>query len=362
MARPKSEFKKMISVKKPTRKVDAFTRSQMGAEPVGPIDSLSKLIRAYSWYSGLHDRTQSKEWLIEYTKINFPKKSNIIALVEEKSLEISMGWIARMLIKGLILPDGLSARLDRYINAQTATKKYSTTPRKESADKISQYLPDFEDAIDKLDKTFDTYNYLTSNSVPQAYAVRISEYYSPLVEELTHAYDKTDTQCVEAYSTYKKSDILIARRYIESIVADCQRFVGNVKKERAPRKTKKKSPAQRLKYFKFMASHDQMKLTSSNPESIFGASQLFTLNTSNYVLTMFVAKEGGFDINRTSIVNYDEDKSGAKRAGRKLKAVIEAVLNGNKKQRNDVLNMLDSAFVPFSDRINNNVVILKVVK
>ena len=346
-----------------SKPVDAFTKSQMGKEPTGIIEGLSALCRAYSWYSCMHSRSDSKEWLVEYTAKHFPKKVNIVKTVEEKSLEVSMGWISRMLLKGVTLPADLKNRVESYINSLVAVKAMTKSAvKREATDKIGLYLPDFESAVDLLDKEFDTYSYLTSNSVPQSYAKRIAEYYTPLLSELQLAYDKEDLQVVEAYKHLRRGDLLITRRYIESILNDCNRYLGNVKKERAPKKKKAKSASQRLKHFKYMASHDQLKLTSHTPEAIFGASQLYVLNTTNNIMSVFIAKAGGLDVNRTAITNYDEDKSGAKRAGRKLKQSIDLVLNGNKKQRETVLDSLESAFVPFSDRINTNVVMLKVVK
>lgn len=339
-----------------------------GKEPeVKEVKSVTEMIRLLNWYNIMSDTSDAKEWLRAWAATTKDKKViNAFKNIADKSVDRTAGAVARLLTRGTKILDNDSNYLDRYVGTILAAKDVEDSKSKSEVverDRIGEFLPDFEDALDKFDPDFNPYNYLTSNNVPKSYAVRIKDYYQRIVDEVKVALEKTDKQIVEGYSRMKKPEIVAYGKYLLMIVDDCERFLSNSNKTRAPRKPRVKSPQQILKNFKYLKEDTKLKLVSVNPEYILGAQELYVLNVVQNTLTRFVAKdEAGFGVNRTSITNFDEEQSKTKKIGRKFDAVIKIVLEGNKKQRSTILDTVSSGFVRTTDRINNNTVLLKVVR
>ena len=346
--------------KAPTNKNVMTYRKAFGDEPI-KIDSISDLARAYYWYGYMYDSDQSRQWLLEYTKYNHPDKVKAVSEIDIVMNGLTDGWTARMLLNGLSLPPSSTKRLEKLI-VNSRSYEATKTEIKDRNDKIDQYLPDFEDAVDNA-SPFSAYEYLTRNSVPQSYAKRIGDYYTPWLEELRESLSTKDDQLKEGYRYLNASKKKERIAFLSSIVEDCNRFIDNKNKTRKPRKKKPQSVANKLKFFKYMASFDKLKITSVDPLRIVGAKQLFTFNTKNNVMTIYNAKDGnGLDVHRTSITNFDEKTTKAKRVGRKQKEVIETVLNGTKPSRDKVLETLNVSYIAVPERINTDVVLLRVVK
>lgn len=371
-----NQFKGTDMARKPTKnkrvgskEADLIDAGYMGTEPLAAdINSIAALCRAYTWYNRFATREDSVRWLTEFIENHATQYKDIIPNLAGLVNESTYGWAARLHENGKTDIKPVITGYLSEIRGKTAKvilvdelEPVEIKP-KAPVDRISEFLPDFEEALDQQSKIFNAYNYLTTRNVPQIYATRIAEYYAPVIAELQEAYDKTDKDCVEAYKFLTKSEINILLKLVKTWVEDVERYLGNTKKERAPRKTRTKSTTQKLKHFRYMPTYDKLKLTSSNPANIFGAKQLFVLNTVSNVLTIFYAKEGGLDVNRSSIDNYDADKTQSKKIGRALEKTIKTVLLGNKKTRENVLETVSTAYIPVTDRLNNNSVLLLIVK
>ena len=338
----------------------------LGDEPKFENDEIGsniELLRTYNWYSSSVDATQAKEWLIDYAKANTPKLVNTMKALDEKNLNRTMAWIARLIMRGVTIPDSATEKFNNFLKSLPRIVKTEDTKEEDKApkDRIGEWLPVFEDALDKLEPSFKPYQYIVANNVPQVYVVRIADYYQRVLDEIGHALNKTDKDVVEAYKHMKKAEIAIYGKYILNIIDDCARYIGNVKKERAPRKKRAKSMDQILKHFRYQEKHEPLKIVSANPQNIIGAKQLFVLNTTYNVLTLYVGGANGLGVHRSSITNFDEKLSKSKRVGRKTEAAIESVLRGSKSQRDKVFDLVNTDFIKVADRINNNTVLLRVI-
>lgn len=342
-----------------TKKKLITYKNTHGAEPTDVSTSL-KLTQALTWYNYIHESEEAKVWLLEYVEQYAPAKRKIFTHLDIDLFGRTTGWIARLLLRGIDVDqytrDWLHARIDSYNHTVI-----QVGPRT-AVDKLDLYISDIEEEIDTLGNSFSMYNHLTTKQIPHSYVQRIADYYKPWLEELVAALEGSDAQIKEAYrhhtAAWKRARIAFAT----SMIDDCARFVGNKRKERKPRKKRAIQPASRLKHFKFKAKEDKLKITSVNPETILGATQLFTLNTKNNIMTVFVAKEGGLDVSRMSIANYDEKLTKSKRVGRVLTDAINRVLTGSKSARNKVLDLSSSEFSAVNGRLNTDTVLLKVVK
>lgn len=329
------------------------------------IDSQSGVSRALTWYSMMRTPDHAKEYLADYIKQFVPTKSKIADRLRDDPTVTTMGWVSRLLIRGISVPDNCKARFDKFIDELdrwAVVRLVSSQPAETVSNPLAKYMPDLEYEIDRQDPEFSMYQYLATNNVSPANTVRIYEKYIKLGRELSVAYHKTDPQIVEGYSHLSSHELNLQLLFVLKLLDDCRTYAGNQKKQRKPRvvSKKKKSLETVFKYFTYLKAHDQLKVTSIDPAQILGASVLFALNTSNNVLTVYTANEGGFKINRTAIDNVKETK--AKRVGRKMTEVLNTLQNGNKRSKINVLNDIGGADAACTNRINSQTVLLGVIK
>lgn len=339
----------------------------LGKEPTfDPEEVLtgSKLIRALSWYNHFKDTDAAKNYLIEYAKSN-----NIKISAGNHSHPNTQAWIARMIQLGAKFDSPTMERFHSYIDnlkkqpREIVANDNQNNQRTATDNKLSQWLPDFEEAIDNYKSKFVAYDYFKNNQVPQIYVKQIGEWYSPLLSELKEAYLKQDEQLKEAYKNYSRTDLKALITFVESIINDVDSYLGNVKKERKPRKPRTKSIDTILKHFKYMKHSDVLKVSSEDPQKILGGQYLYVLNTKQNILTMFVAADqNGFGIQRTAITNYDEKQSISKKVGRRLDVVINQISAGTKRTRTKVLDSVKTNPTKLSDRLSDHHLIIKVDK
>jgi hypothetical protein len=352
--------------KKVTRTAIITDQKYMGKEPEflpqSPEMGKIELIRALSWYSHFKLPEDSTAYLAAYCEQQKLK----VNLDNHKSL--TYGWVARMLMRGAEIDSNTIDNFGNYIKqlgpavAKVPVEAVDTGPLY-TANKLDQWLPDFEDAVDNYSEPFDSYGYIRSHNIPQTYVRQIAEYYAPLLEELELVYAKTDEQVNEAYKSLSRVKLRSYKARVSTIIEDCGKFVGNTKKERKPRKKKVKSAESLLKYFKYQQHDDTLKIVSDDPSKIIGAAAIYVYNTRYGIATMFTAKDDtGLSINRTAIINFNEAQSVSKRVGRKKAEFIAAVGSGTKRSRPKVFDMIKSDPIKLNERINENCIILKVDK
>lgn len=335
----------------------------LGREPEFGSDVMSQieLIRSLNWYNYFKDTDVAKEYLNAYANSNNLKLQ--ISLHDTNTF----GWLARMISRGAKLPEYTLEQFNKYINKIKKVKKVveasSNTTETREVNRLSIWLPEIEEMVDNYNQPFNCYNFISTNNIPQTYVKQIIDYYQPQADEVRDAYDKKDKDLVEGYSNFSRTELKAFLLRLNSIIEDCQKFLGNTKKERKPRKKRAKSVDTILKHFKYLKHDDNLKLSSEDPSKIIGCSALYVLNTKYNTLTMFIAADdSGLTISRTSIANFDQKKSMTKRVGRKLNDVVKAINEGTKRSRVKVLDSVKSDPATFTDRLNENSLILKVDK
>lgn len=320
-----------------------------------------ELVRIYSWYNALRDNDDAKEFITDYCK------QNNIKISISKHTTNTYAWLARIISRGAKVTDRHVERLHAYLatlkpERVEKTKEAVATPTR-STNKLDLWLPVIEDAVDNYQNGFDPYQFFVSQSIPQNYVKQIVEFYRPQLMEVHDAYQKTSDDVVQAYKCFSRTELKKFGLFLKAIVDDGERYVGNAKKERRPRKKKARSTASILKYFKCQQNSVELKVSSEDPSKIIGASAVYVLNTKNNILTMFVAADDkGLTVSRTSIANYDEKQTISKRVGRKVESVIKQILEGTKKSRLKVLEKVATEATSVSDRVSENHIILKVDK
>lgn len=335
----------------------------LGKEPEFDENELSKvqLINTYNWYNYFKDTDAAKSYITDWCN---SKKIKINISMHNNN---TFGWLARMLARGAVVDEATKIRFDEYIETLRKPAKVIsiTEPEVEvrQVNRMDAWMPDFEEAVDNFKSPFSCYNYLVSRNVPQVYVKQIAEYYEAIYDEVYAAYNKKDKELADAYKHHSRTDLKALMMMLKKIVDDCGSLLDNVKKERKPRKKREKSADALLKYFKYCKHDSALKISSEAPEKIIGASSIYVFNVKYKTLAVIhAADEKGLTINRTAIDNFDEKTSMIKRVGRKVDEVITAVNTGTKRSRLRIMDSIKTDPINFTNRLNENSLILKVDK
>lgn len=364
------------TVRKSHNEVYLVNRKYLGDEPLfdGPV-LRTELARSLTWYNYMCDHDEAREYIIDYLKAN--KKDSLVKQIKRvpnSRLPVTAAWVFRLVMRGAKL-EGDS--VEQAMKLLQNSFKYMEEEKKEEdigliekptiqdriADKMSEYIGDIENIIDNPPADFSMYKHLTSTEFPAKLTTKVAEYYKPLVVELAEAVLGKDEQVREGYKNFTKAQLKERLALYSMIVEDCERYSGNIKKSRAPRKSKPITAEKKLKHFKYLKEDNSLKLKSVNPETILGAQELWTYNNKYKVLTVFRARgPAGLDVNRMSITGYDTEGSVSKRIGRKTEDVLNRVLTGGKIVLRKIFEEISSDNIEVNDRLNTNTILIKTVR
>lgn len=349
----------------------------MGEEPdlKGKIITDKLLSRTFNWYNYMCTRVQAREYLETYLQAN--KRNDDLKLLKKVPdvwINPQAGWLARIVNRGGILSETyverLELRLNETLEKASVKSEESTEEKKPVAtvisiqdrvkDKVSNFISEFEKAIDEQGWTLSMYDWLQNKEIPTSLANKIAEFYKPIADEAAQLISKRcEPSLKEGYSKYTTEQLKQRAAFYESVLSDCARHAGNVKKQRVVRKKKVVTVDKKLKSFKFQKECAEFKVVSINPEKVVGAQELITFNTKYKTLTQFIALGNtGLDVKGTTILNYDEEKSKSYRIGRKTEDHIETALRGGKRAFAKMINGLKTCTL--QHRINDNTILLKV--
>lgn len=376
MARkPVLQARKKKTVRKTVNETYIVNKKYLGDEPEPRKEVMLRVdfMNALTWYNYMCDVDEARSYIIDYLKAN--KKDDLVKKVKRipnAYLPVTAAWVFRMAVRGHKLEGDAVERAEQMLKDSF---KYMEEEKKEAvavdkpsiqeriADKVSDVIGDIESMIDTGDK-FSLYEHLQKNEIPAMYAGKIVEYYKPLAVEIAEAMMGKDEQLKEGFKAFTKQQLRDLLAVYTSLVEEGERYAGNIRKQRAPRKKKTVSVDKKLKHFKYQKDFPSMKLTSVSPTSILGAQELWVFNTSNKVLTVFRARgPAGLDVNRTSIAGYDVDASVSKKIGRNTEKIIDRVLNGGKVVLRKLFDdEISSGYTKTSERLNTNTILLKTVR
>jgi Mor family transcriptional regulator len=340
----------------------------MGEEPVVygivELDDIT-LTKIFNWYNYMCTRSDARQYLKDFFKIQGEDTNlELLATVPDIWISVTAAWYARILNRGGIL--GMSHvkkfrfRLTEMFSKSTLNKALEnsddeeTTIKVRKPTKISDFIGEFEEAIDNSGWTLSMYEWLQNKQIPSTQAKIVEEFYIPIAEEANQTL--IDSKIKEGYSHYSVAELKKRAAFYATIITDCQRHASNKKK--IVRKKKVISPDKKLKNLKFQAESKDFKVVSISPEKILGSSELMTFNTKYKTLTQFIAlTESGLDVKGTTILNYDEDKSKTYKLGRNVEINIEMVFRSGR--RAFLKNLEKLKTTSLQQRINENTILLK---
>lgn len=347
-----------------TRSNKILERQFYGEEPVYKgTPTEVQVSKALSWYNYMVDEDRGRAWLGEYLKTAGYDRENIKLLKESKNISLTDCWLARMMLNGTTLPAGYVQRLQDRLNAQikALTKpvdqpvaKLTTTLQERVKKATWNIITDIEEQLDR-DPTFSLHAFLTQANASAVAVEAVRKYYIPHLEEV----NSKDPQVAEAYGSRLK----FWKKIYTGMIVDCDKLLENKKalpKTRKPRKLKVKSPADLVKKVKYLAKDTSLNVSSIDPQKIIGATQLWVFNTKYRMLGVYnTSSTKGFSVKGTTILNFDPEKSVARKL-RKPQEQLKAFASQGKVGLRTFLTNIKAKDSKLTGRINGDTILLKV--
>ena len=385
--------KTVKTVKRKPRKTrterKTFDDIHYGPEPAADYFVNHSISDFLSWYNYMWDSKYAKTVLIKYAKkLGYKNASKFTKMIIPNNLS----YLVTGLENGLSFPPSNKAAdnetgneyYQKYIhvelgkynkqaqelhnlylndesNPETIVKK--KTVQENINSKVQLLLAEVDYAIDVWNtEPFDMYKYLLENKVSAMVSKKIPEEYQNLLDEVTEARDGESEQLKEAYNHMTKTEKGQFIKFIKKIQTDSERYAENHKPTRKPRKAKQFSAKERVSKLSFLDEDTDNKVTSIDPSKIVGAEILYLFNSKTNQLAYYHSSDrGGLDVKGSSIKNFDTDKSEVKKLGVRTTHFLDRVLAGGKIVLNKTMNEVNSKASKVTGRVNNNMIILKVI-
>ena len=342
----------------------------------------SKIGAALNWYNYFYEKKDGKKTLLAYLKKEkFDKEIlNAVTKAPDWSIGSTVVAIVKMRNNGLER-SAPGANSDEFFTKKLAEivkhGEANIEPDEEKAKApvisiqqrmheiaVSQSEP-IEEAIEEFCSNgykgkFDTFALLTKEQVKGMIATKMIDFYKGEADELEEALTGECEQLKEGYSHLSKTELKRFAEFMRSIVDDLERWVGNQKATRKPRKTKAKPVTKVVEKVKYAKTNSEYKLQSVDPTKIVGAQQLWVFNTKYRTLGVYNATgRDGLTVKGTTLQGFDPDTS-VKKKLRKPEEVLQRCLTGGKivlRKLLDEVNAKDSAL---NGRLNEETILLRV--
>lgn len=342
-----------------------------GGEPDFTKSEVS-IARALNWYAYYRDYKDSRKYLLSYMTKNGYSKSDIDKLNKvPDSMFSNTGFVCRLIERGAKLEEKNIKWIKDKITAlleyeQPKEEDKDEKPKFNIQDRITEQtremIGELEGYVDSYKEKFNPYEWMTTNGVKSVHAKKISTHFSKTSEEAKLVLSgKCEEDFKEAYSCFSKTDLKKYVAFIEQIIVDANRIVGNAKVTKKPRKTKKPTADKLVAKLVYKKEDVEYKVVSINPSEIIGAKQLWIFNTKTRKLGVYHAwTDGGLTIKGTTINGFT-DNSSAKTL-RKPNDVLQALSKATERKYKSIYADIKSTEQELTGRINSDIILLKVFK
>jgi len=339
-----------------------------GSEPV----VISGFSNALNWYNYMASDDQSRDWFFTYAKRSYTK--NELALLRKLPkwrISKTLGNVARILLNGNELP---KENMDYFDNGVKDLLKLASQIIEEDEgavavkavvdiqarvrDKAQVIITNLEEELDLVmeGKAFSMYTFCQANELNAQILNIVSDYYRPQYDEIM----SNDEQVQEAFGKRLKFWI----NFWQSFFSDIERYVNNKKvtKVRKPREKKAKSAVDLVKNLKYQKEEPSLKIVSVHPTELVGCTQLWTYNTKYKKLSRYDSVgPAGIQVKGTTLIGYDVETSTSKGL-RKPEASIQALLGAGKVSLRKLMDEIKTVESKPNGRINQDTILLRVIK
>lgn len=340
------------------------------------------LMHALGWYNYYYGRRESRESLAAWLRVQgheaLARRANLIT----DSMATTLGWVARMALRGLVLLPQETQRIMAV--AQTALDHDDHSehtdqpapepqqPRVNIQDRLRERMIETAGELEGLyDQVIANQARMSASHKPMT-VLRSMNVAPPLVREIRDAWCQRralleqvlagkDADLVAGYGHWNRTQIRGLIKFSEQVISDCDSYVQIKKTERAPRKKKPVSPERLTQRFRYLKEHTELKLQSEPATRLVGAAEAWLYDTKKRRLIHVMADShvGTFTVKGTAIIGFDPSQTLQKTLRRpetQLKEFMSQSVPNARKWFRD----LKTTDTKYTGRSNEDLVILRV--
>lgn len=189
----------------------------------------------------------------------------------------------------------------------------------------------------------------------------IKNFYEPELEMLQAVVAGKDADLKEGYSNVQKSSAVRAVKLLDKIITSADMIATVAKAQRKTRKKKAPSTAKLVAKLKYCESHLETGVASVSAAGIIGAQEVWVYNTKYRKLGKYVAQDAaGLTVKGASIKDFSS--ASIQKTLRKPKEQLKQFMGSGKVKLRTFLSDIKAVDTKLNGRMNDNIVILKVVK
>jgi hypothetical protein len=365
---------------------DADTK-YMGDEPYFAFQPNTEnrtvvLTRGFTWYNRFYGKKDAKELLCQFLDHNNRTlEAKHLRKVHESEFLMTLCWVARMNMRGLELTEQENttleneiARLFKLVHKPEVIEKVE----KDNKPNIQDYLREKAiEAAGELENIFDIFvtegaksshglkpiDEVAKKNVSPQHISLLTEVWKKKQREFEDVLEGKDSQLIEAYQHYTKTQIKNILKFIELVLNDLNSYISVKKASKSPRKRKAipvEKIVNKLKYLKeFKDAVNKLDLVSVHPTKLHGASEAWAYDTAKRKLHHYIADDYSktFTIKGNTILGFDKVTSEIKTL-RKPGEQIKEVMGSKPAARKFFKDIKATSTVP-NGRFNENLIILK---
>ena len=356
----------------------------------GRTSALSSGLR---WYSRFFGRKDAKELLIQYTEFKGnPEQGKLLRKVEDSEITMSLCWLARMNMRGLVLTDEEQTKVNNELARLTETftnpklvKVSMTSVAKEEVKETSTNRPNVQEIMrekasevaGELEGIFDEYikdgakashsfkiiDEVKKKNILSQHISIISDVWKKKLAEFSLVLEGKDSDLVQGYAFLTKTQVKNIVKFIEQVLSELNSYISVKKTTRAPRARKPVSVEKQVSKLKYLRSFKdealKLDLTSVHPTKLHGASEAWVYDTAKRKLHHYVADEYSktFTVKGNTILGFDTRNSEMKTL-RKPTEQLKEIMGSKPAARKYFKDIKSVSTVP-NGRFNDNLIILK---
>ena len=294
-------------------------------------DQDAALGNALGWYSMNADKKSAKKWALEYYQTHDKSIYKRLKELEDWRFQ-TFGTICRLMTRGsyrhewststffqtkleelLRIYESQKVEIEEKKRLEDLANKNTPKPltiQQRIFNAASEIGGEFDEQIDvftttgKFTSEFSAKKFLAEQGTSATVAARVAEFFVPIAEELSEAYDRKCDQLVEGYSHLKRTELRKFRDFVRGLVEDTQQYAQSAKKP-VTRRKKSVNPATVVKRVKYLPVFEELGLRSIQPAKMLDTTDIYIYNTKLKKIQVYVSDGTLMQVKGTSIVGFD---------------------------------------------------------
>lgn len=364
-----------------------------GAEPnfadgqPAPEKRLGIMIDSLNWYSRFYSNKEAKEFLVSYIEARgTPDKLKFIKKAPESKVITSLGWLARLALRGLELDTRELNRVNEHVdNLIVVVKGEDKVAAEEDAKpkverkNIQEVMRErASEAAGEVEGMFDEFvlsgcknidvekkvitEFQSRNVLPQ-HITHYIKYLGSVLAEYKEALAGKDAQLNEGYQHYSKTQLKNLVKFTEAVIAELNGYISikqSTKKVRVRKAVPVEKIVAKLKHLKiFKDDATKLDLVGLSPVKLHNATEAWVYDTAKRKMHHYIADEYSkcLMVKGNTLMGFDKKQSEVKTLRKPAEQIKQ--LTGSKPAARKYFKDIKAVATSPNGRFNDKMIILK---